>query len=1112
MKLNKQILKLLCIAMLVLTGSEGARAQSVNSAVQGTAADSSGAAVPGADVVLTNVNTGISLKGQTDHDGTYSFPSVPLGLYNLTVSKEGFASYELSNINVIVGQRATENATLSVASTKQTVTVNAGSLADLLQPESNDLGTVIGPETVANIPLNGRNFLQLGLISGATQVNAGAASSSVGQTGSTGTNGNRLLSLLIAGNEPDFTMYLVNGIQTVGTRAGNSSLNLSVSAIDQFEVHYGFFMPDLGPNPGIVDVITKAGTNKFHGEVFEYFRNTALEAKDYFAGKPAPYHQHQFGGSIGGPVLHDKLFFFFNYEGYRESQSSVSNNLVPTPAEFNGDFSAVSTPIYNPYNVVNGQRVQFQGNMIPSSMINPTAKALLAYYASSSAPVVNGGNYVVYPRFTLNSDQYTGRIDYSLNSKNQIFAQGTYLNSPENSPGPFANQGSEYPLDTELVALGWNTTIGQNKVNEARVGWTRNSVFNQGYTAPGVQSALGIAGTSDNNGIPGETITGYAGFGTGAGLLGDVDDSYQVHDAFNWLIGKHQIKFGADIAYTRTVDSSANISARGGANYQAFFTTLLNCKTNCGGNSFADFLLGAPHDGESKGMPPTHYRWTTAQPYIQDTWKITPKFTANLALAWYGATPPNPVGNNKNFIHGFNFATGLQTFAALGQVNPEVYPMTMTNFAPRIGGSYQINKSTVLRGGWGLFYTTEMALNVQYSVVSQFITVDNAISNANLTVPTYLLGQNIFGASATVGQITQAQANSITAPVQYLSQTQRSPYVYQYNLDLEHTFGPYLVDLAYIGNASHRLMVQYNPLDCSAADFTCQTARIPYNNKYPYMQDMDGIGYANYNGLIAKFQRQFTNGLSIIVNYTYSKALAAAQEGSNSTLNQMKSCFQCDYGLATYDVPQSLAVSAVWDIPYGRGRKFGSGVNRPVDLALGGWNLDVIGNFQQGNPINITEPNKTVWPADNTRPNRVCNGHSDVPNKDIRSNGHIWMRPVMNAAGSFVNADGSAIGCFVPSYLGDPSTVTSTTITHPFGNTHFDPIIGPGIDNYDLAVHKDFNLYKTAKFGLRGEFFNAFNHTDFANPHNGVGDTQFGQITATQHQPRIIQVAGTITF
>jgi hypothetical protein len=385
-----------------------------------------------------------------------------------------------------------------------------------------------------------------------------------------------------------------------------------------------------------------------------------------------------------------------------------------------------------------------------------------------------------------------------------------------------------------------------------------------------------------------------------------------------------------------------------------------------------------------------------------------------------------------------------------------------------------------------------MALNVQYSVVSNVITINNAVTNNTAIAPHYVLGQNIWGVTP-VGQITAAQVAGITGPMQYLSQTQRSPYIYQYNLDVEHTFGPYLVDVAYIGNTSHRLAVNYDPFDCSAADFTCDNTRIPYGGKYPYMQDVDSLGWGNYNGLVAKFQRQLKNGLSVLASYTYSKSLAAAQEGGNSTLNQMKSCFTCDYGMTTFNVPQSLSLSAVWNIPVGRNLRFGSNMNHALDLAIGGWSLDAIGNFQQGNPINITQPNNTVWPADNTRPDRVCNGRSNLANKDLRSNGLRWI----------------ATGCFLPSYRND---VANAAVTHPFGNTRFDPLTGPGIDNLDLAVHKNFTLYKETTFGLRGEFFNALNHTDFANPHNGIADSQFGLITATQHQPRIIQVAGTITF
>ena len=1059
--------------------------QSINSSIQGTVADATSATLPESDVTLRNVDTGIILKAQTNSAGSYSFPSIPPGHYSLTVDKSGFAPYQVPLFTVVVGEHATQNASLGITST-QVVTVDANSTASL-QPESNDLGTVIGPQSVAQLPLNGRNFLQLGLLSGATQVPSGAASASTNQTG------HPSLSLTIAGNQPDFTMYLVDGIKTYGSRAGNASLNISVSAIDQFEVHYGFFMPDLGPNPGIVDVITKGGTNKFHGEVYEYVRTNQTRARDYFnrSTPNPPYHQNQFGASLGGPLLHDKAFFFGNYEGYRQTQSNFTTALVPVAAKFNGDFSSSATPIYNPfsYDPATGQRTAFAGNVIPESLINPVAKKLLNYYLPPNATVANGNNLSGSPRYVFNSDQFTARSDYSLSERNQFFAQGSYLNSPVTSPGLFPGQGTNFPLDTELVALGWTTTLSQSKVNELRLGWTRNSVFSQGLAISDVQSQLGITGTSDANGVPGIAFTGYAGFGTSTGLLGDVDNVYQFHDSFSWLHGHHQIKFGGDLDYTRSVNSSANATARGTYNFTGAFTAQLNgnnatvAKT---GDSFADFLLGVPTNGEAKGMPPTHLKWWTISPYVQDTWKITPRLTANLGLSWFCNTPPSATDTtNRNLLHSFDFKTGQPTFAALGQINGQLYRMTRTNFAPRLGFSYAIDNKTVLRAGYGMYYTTQMALNVQYAVVSQIITVNNSISNTQPN-PLYTLGVNAFP-PATVGQITAAQVPGITGPIQYLNPDIRSPYEHQYNLDLQRTFGRYLLDIGYIGNASHHLALNFNPFDCSnianPADLSCVNSRNPYLGKYPYMQEVSSYGWGNFNGAIVKFQRQFSNGFSLIANYTYSKALASAQQGSNSTLNQRKNCFQCDYGPTTSNVPQALVVSAVYDLPFGRGKRFGTDMNRAVDAVVGGWNVNFISTFQGGTPFTVTAPNTTLWPAANIRANRTCDGRSGLQNKNVRSNEYQWLETT----------------CFTAPASGF------------FGNGGFDILNGPGINNTDFGAHKSFHIYDNVSFTLRGEFFNLFNHAQFNNPDSGVASGTFGRITSAR-SPRLVQLGGVINF
>lgn len=1082
---SRKLVMSLALAMVVfLANIPWVQAQSVSSSIEGTVADSSGAVVPEANVTLTNMATGVASQTRTNAAGNYSFPSVGLGIYSLEVAKPGFSTFRLSNLRVVVGQHGTQNVKLDVASAAQTVTVNAGGLANLLESGSNDLGSVIGSQAVAQLPLNGRNFLQLGLLSGATQSSSG---SSVGQTG------HAELSINIAGNEPDYTMYLVNGIKIFGSRTGNLALNLSVGSIDQFEVHYGFFMPDLGPNPGIVDVITKSGTNHFHGTLYEYVRNNQMEARNYFSPLPnGPYHQNQFGFDIGGPILRRKLFFFTSYEGYRQDQSAFVGRYTPTAAMFNGDFSSLPTPIYNPFQFdpATGTRPVFAGNVIPKSMINPVAAKLLKYYLPGSSLSQKPNNVGGTPKTTLNSNQFTGRIDGNLTDRDELFVQGSWLNSPGNSPGLFPLQGTSHPLDTELVAIGWTRTVNPTMVNELRLGVVRDSVYQEGASSANIQTQLGITGTGDINGVPGINLNGYSGFGTSTGLLGDIDNNYEIHDSYSWLKGNHDIRFGGDLDYTRSVQSSANATARGNITFTNEFSSQLKKNANGTyslvpgtGNSFADFLLGVPTNGEAKAMPRTHYRWTQFSPYVQDSWKIRPHLTANLGISYYLKTPPNPSGPDKNLAHSFDFKTGEETFAALGQVNPELYNMTMTDFAPRVGLSWQAMHNTVVRAGWGIYYTTEQALGLQYGIVSQIITVNNSIANAE-PKPTYTLGTNIFP-PVTIGKITANQIPTIKGPIQYLDKNNKDSYVEQWDLDIEHTFGKrYLLDAAYIGNQGHRLALNYNPINCNApGSLVCDNANNPYYPRYPYIQENSSLGQSSYNALQVKFRRQFSNGLSILANYTWAKTLTNSQEGTIGNLNQT-TCLKCDIGMALSNVPQSLVVSAVWDLPIGRGRLVGTDMNRYLDGIVGGWNLDFITTMQKGNPFTVRAPNFTVWGADNVRADRLCNGRSELKNKDLRKNGLYWIQT----------------SCFAQPAL------------NHFGNSGFGILTGPGLNNWDIGVHKTFPIHDSVHFDFRSELFNAWNHAQFANPETLVTSPNFGQVSATQHAARIIQLAGTLSF
>jgi hypothetical protein len=1117
-------------------------AQSGSSSVQGTVTDSMGALIPSANVVLTNNATGVKSASVCDEAGHYVFPTLQPGLYTLEVRKPGFASYVVKDFTLVVAQRQVQDAKLQIATETMNVTVDASGLSNLLETESNDLGTVIGPQSVSNLPLNGRNFLQLSLLSGAATIPSGAAAGSTNQTG------HPMLAINVAGNQPDYTMYVVNGIQTVGSRAGNTSLNIDTGAIDQFKVHYGFFMPDMGPNPGIVDIVTKQGTNRIHGEVYEYLRTNQMQARNYFdidsitklPVLPGKYHQNQFGFNVGGPVFKNKLFYFTSYEGYRQNQQQLLTGEAPSSAMFGGDFSALlpNTVIYDPATLdsTTGQRQPFAGNIIPAERINSTITGLLDYYTPGAGSVPSAKNVGGNRPYKFDSDQFMGRIDYSLSEKHQLFAQGNWFDSPISSPGLFAATGTQYPMDTELVNLGWNWTLSNNKVNELRVGMMRDSVYNQGASVNDLQTQLNITGTGDVNGVPsiGFSGGGLSGFGSSTGLIGNKDNSYQIADGFNWMHRNHQLKFGFQVNYMRSVQSSANANARGAFNFNGMFTAqtkkqgdgYVTDNSHPSGYSFADFLLGDLNTAQSIAMPKTHVRWTTIQPYIQDTWKLSSRLTANIALAWFGATSPNPVGDDKNLIHGFDFETGKITFAALGQMNPQVYELTRSNFAPRIGFSYQPNglDNLVIRAGWGLYYTTQQNVNIQYAVVSKVVTINNAISNTQ-GIPTYILGVNALP-SVTVGEITQEQADAMTGPVQYLSQNQHSPYINQYNLDAQYTFKKsYLLDVAYLGNNAHHLALNWNPFDCSStADQYCVDTRNPYYGTYDYMQEVDSIGWGNYNALLVKLQKQFQHGFGLMANYVWEKGLAAGQQGSNGTVNQNRSCIACDYGMTSSNIPQVLVISAVVDLPVGRGRHFGTTMNPILNQVIGGWSVDTIGTMQKGLPYTITGTNSTAWSPGQIRANRYCHDpHSESYMKlngltrDLRSNGNYWFWDQMSDD-TFQNE--STGGCFVdpakdPANLVDRALpiIDGKQARDAFGNSGFNPFYGPGLNNWDIALHKEFGLTERFKFALRGEFFNAWNHTQFSNPNSGVNaGTSFGKITSTQHAARMIQVAGKITF
>ena len=996
-----------------------------------------------------------------------------------------FKTYELSEFKIFAAQHTNQDAVLSVGQVSQTVTVSGGGLAKLLQTGSNDLGTLIEPQSVTELPLNGHNYLQLAMLSAAATPTANLSLTSISsQTGRT------LNVINVAGVENDLTMYLVNGIQLRGTRAGNSAFDLSLGAIDQFDVHYGFFTPDMGPDPGVVDLLTKSGTNRIHGEAYEFVRNNAWEARNFFsAGPPGPFHLNQFGGDVGGPIRKDRVFLFGNYEGFRQDQSAFVGAFAPTTAMFKGDFSALSTPIYNPYTytAATPTRQAFAGNIIPPNMISPVATKLLQYYLPGSSYAQTPNNVSGNPPTTLNYDQFTVRMDSNLTQRNRLFTEFNYENSSDTSAGLNPSAGSSWPLSTQIAMIGLTSTLSAATVNELRVGWARDVIWDEGQPIPGLAPQLGVTGLADPNGVPNMILTGIGSFGNATGLLGNADNSYQLHDSLSWLHGKHLIKFGEDLNYMRSVQQSANGNARGKFTFSDTYTPQLanNAPVSNTGNSFADFLLGLPTTAFTTAEPRMHYRWTTFTPYIQDSWKVRPSLTLNLGLSYFLSTPPNPVGPDRNNIHSFDFATGQILYSALGQVNPEVYPLSKLDFAPRVGIAWQpgFSKNTVVRGGWGIYYALDNLFQQLNAVVAPGISLAQTITNAE-PLPTYTFGQNVLP-PISVQTITQAFAQSATGAFDYLPSSPTNPYVEQWTLDVQHSIGRRnLLDVAYLGNEGHHLQEGWDATDyANPSTLQANSALNPYP-AYPYILTVGPAGNSNYQALIGKFQRQFSNGLSVLADYTFSKTLVEGSEGGFGTINQIGACRRCDKGPAMFSSPETFAVSAVWDLPIGKDRRWLSNTNKLLDAVAGGWGLDVIGTFDHGAPFTVTAPNSTTFSNRYVRANRLCNGGNELTNTNPRSNGLVWL-------------DKACFAKPAAGYLGDS----------PMG-----VLTGPGVNNEDIGLHKTFRIHEATQLTFRGEFFNAFNHTQFASPDIGVTDVNFGKVTATQHDAREAQLAVRLVF
>jgi len=1060
-------------------------------AVTGTLRDEQGAPVADAKVTLTDNSKALNRESSSDSSGVFLFPSIRPGTYTLQIEKSGFSTYLVNNLTVEIGERAVLEIPLKLGGIRTLITISAAD-APMIDSDSNAIGTVIDSARVADLPLNGRNFLQLGLLAGGADEVAAASnifSANVGSPWRT---------IVLPGTMPYSVSYSLDGIPIRGSRDGELALNISIAAIDEFKIQENFLMPDQGPNSGVVNIATRSGGNQFHGEAFEFLRNDVFDARSFFALTAEDLKQNQFGFALGGPVAKDHVWFHGFYEGLRQISAFAATGYSPTAAMFAGNLAGTGAPIYDPaaYSPTTSQRQPFPGNAIPFDRINPVSMNLSRYYLSGSSLASRPSNVFGAPRNTLAGNQGGVRIDAAISSRQQVFGEFLLQNSPAVQSGLFPLSGLLYSENTDLAMLQYSYQLSPHTVNTIQIAFVR-SIAVGGNEAQGL-TPTGITNTFGNQGVTAINLQGYSSFGKSNSQVGNRDNTWHMDEGLNYVRGNHTFKFGGSLTYRRGWDSNGNANALGTLNFQPTFTAQLTrnaqgqlVSQGNTGNAWADFLLGLPTSGTLSGLPTIQYRATQFLPFVQDTWKLRPNLTLNYGLLWYVETPPNPHGGIRNLVHGFDFETGLLTYAALGQVNPRGFTTNWSNLAPRVGIAWKPNslKNTIVRAAAGTYYSEFPWFGSQEDIGlgSPIGNGQGFTSVPTNPVPQYELGRNVFPSLITPPLNANYAANLPAGSlVTEIDPSLRTTYINQWNASIQQLLGrSNSLELSYLGSSSHRLLTLGDLDQCRpTADLYCDRGTRPWP-RYGLLAWLDSNGNSSYEALITKYQHRTNRGLNLLFEYTFGKALTDAYQFGILPSTQITSCRACDKGPASFDVRQRAVTSAVWEVPFGRGKRYGAGIPRGANLALGGWMLTGIVTLSTGEPVYLTAPNTTGSLYLTSLPNRVCNGNASIFSDNVRRNGFLWFDP----------------SCFPVPAVGY------------FGNSGRTVLNGPGINNWDLGAQKSIPLaLESSLLLLRVEMFNAWNHTQWIAPDGNASDgPNFGRISAAR-SPRLIQIGIKLTL
>ena len=1144
----KQFVRL-AMAVGLLLAAVCASAQYDNGSVVGTVRDTTGAPIVGAKVTLTNKDTAIAAQAKTNGTGDYEFPSVHVGLYKVAASATGFSDSVADKITVSVGGRQRIDLGLKVGGAETTVEVSDVALQ--LETETSERGQVITNYQSEALPLVSRNYSDLiGLVPGARQAPTAATTSSINslvRAGSYNVNGQRSM----------FNNFLLDGLDNNAYGESNQGFDNQIIAVPpdsvaQFQLVTNNEAAEYGRSSGAtVNVASNSGTNRFHATLYEFIRNTQLNAAGFFkptivggsgittAFKKPTFIRNQYGMNFGGPIFKDKFFFFLDYEGFRQVLKPLSVLTLPTQNELNG---ILVVPVKN---ALNPSVIYPAGTAIPASAINPLSQQIISYFkqisgglpvAGAAATGLASSDYAVQVPFTDNSDKGDLRFDYQLSPSKSAFLRVSDrkengVNYPS-IPVPLDGQtnGKIRVLDQQ-IALGYTQTMGSNKVLDVRLGLDRTkagkfnlSIGNTAFNSiPGLPTGNAVVA----GGLPSIGISGFTGFGrqsTNPQWQNPALIDPKVN--FTYVKGHHSLKFGYEYEHTWMAVNDNN-PLYGSFTYGGGYS-------NAGGATvsdtyWADFLFGTTSAYSLANYFVAHLTQTNHNIYAQDDWKALPNLTLNLGLRWEYGSPYSELHNNiSNFdpVTQTVLTTSPGAVAIPGAITPVnyggVYGKTLVNpdytdFGPRVGFSYAADGKTVVRGGFGISYAHYtragsgdiLAINApqaQFASVTQIAPTTTNHCTSPLPAQIIATGTTTPSCFATADQGYPSglvtSFNKATDNITYIPANTKDSYVESYFLSIQRTLAKNtLIDIAYVGN--HGLKLQ-GFLNANQKNPALGFAR-PYANWPSDITEALNEFYSNFNSLQVKYEQRFVGGLTLLNSFAWEHSLdnASASLEANTPSPQDANNIRADYSQSDYNLPVSNITSLVYELPFGRGRRFLGGANALVDGVLGGWQVSTINTAQAGTPFNLTyNPNSaqalspqisaTYRGANEYRPNRVAG----VPVTQGRGN-----RAANTGYVNYVN-----YAAFVLPSIKD----ASGAVLSPFGNASRNPGRTPAFYQTDLSLNKKFATpVEGLKVEFRTEFYNLLNHTNLYLPGTisgtqGAAPTSGGQITST-FTPRIVQ-------